>query len=411
MRRVRVADFQYRGRDQRGQLVQGQVQASDENGAADILLRRGVTPLAIQPFKARQAIDLKGLLKPSVGLNELIIFVRQMHSLTKAGIPVLRAIEGLAEHASNKTLRATLLDIADQLERGRSIAKAMDDHKRVFPRLVIAIVHVGENTGQLEQSFEQLVTYLEGEEETRKRIKAATRYPMFVMITLFIAIVALNILVVPTFASMFANFQVELPLSTRILIGSSAAFTKYWWAMLAAVIALVVAVKAWLKTDTARERWDFWKLKIPVVGSIIERSMLARFNRSFAVMLRAGVPLTQALSLVAEAVDNAFMAVRIKQMRRSVESGETLYRVSKASGLFTPLVLQMIAVGEETGSLEDSLFDSAGYYEREVDYDLKNLTSKLEPILVVFVAGIVLLLALGIFQPMWNMMSAYQGGV
>ena len=406
-----MAEFQYRGRDQGGLLVKGRVQASDENGAADILLRRGVTPLAIQPFKARQKLELNGLLKPRVGLNELIIFVRQMHSLTKAGIPVLRAIEGLAEHASNKTLRAALLDITDQLERGRSIAKAMDDHKRVFPRLVIAIVHVGENTGQLEQSFEQLVTYLEGEEETRKRIKSATRYPMFVLITLFIAIVALNILVVPTFASMFENFQVELPLSTRLLIGSSAAFTNYWWAMLAAIVALVVAVRTWLKTEAARERWDFWKLKLPVVGSIIERSMLARFNRSFAVMLRAGVPLTQALSLVAEAVDNAYMAARIKQMRRSVESGETLYRVSRASELFTPLVLQMIAVGEETGSLEDSLFDSAGYYEREVDYDLKNLTSKLEPILVVFVAGIVLVLALGIFQPMWNMMSAYQGGV
>ena len=406
-----MAEFQYRGRDQSGNLVKGQLQASDENGAADILLRRGVTPLAIQPFKAKRSLELNALIQPRVGLNELIIFVRQMHSLTKAGIPVLRAIEGLAEHASNKTLRAALLDITEQLERGRSIANAMDEHKRIFPRLVIAIVHVGENTGQLEQSFEQLVTYLEGEEETRKRIKAATRYPMFVMITLFIAIVALNILVVPTFASMFANFQVELPLSTRLLIGSSEFFTNYWWAMLAGTAGLVVAVKSWLKTEAAREGWDFWKLKIPAVGSIIERSMLARFNRSFAVMLRAGVPLTQALSLVADAVDNAYMAARIKQMRRSVESGETLYRVSKASGLFTPLVLQMIAVGEETGSLEDSLFDSAGYYEREVDYDLKNLTSKLEPILVVFVAGIVLLLALGIFQPMWNMMSAYQGGM
>lgn len=408
-----MAEFSYRGRDQAGKLVQGQLQASDESGAADSLLRKGVTPLEIKPYQQAWSLSLNvnELLKPRVGLNELIIFVRQMHSLTKAGIPVLRAIEGLAEHASNKTLRAALEDIADQLERGRSMAKAMDDHKRVFPRLVIAIVHVGENTGQLEQSFEQLITYLEGEEETRKRIKSATRYPTFVVFTLLIAIVVLNMLVVPTFASMFASFQVELPLSTRILIGSSHFFTHYWWVMLAAVMALVLVVKSWLKADHARQQWDRWKLKIPAVGSILERSMLARFNRSFAVMLRAGVPLTQALSLVADAVDNAYMASRIKQMRRSVESGETLYRVSKNSGLFTPLVLQMIAVGEDTGSLEDSLLDAASYYEREVDYDLKNLTAKLEPILVVFVAGIVLVLAMGIFQPMWNMMSAYQGGI
>lgn len=403
--------YSYRGRDRQGNLVTGQQQGSDINGVADALLRQGITPIDIKPASERSQIDWKKLLRRKVGLNELIIFVRQMHSLTKAGIPVLRAIEGLAEHASNPSLRAALVDIADQLERGRTMAKAMDDHKHVFPRLVIAIVHVGENTGQLEQSFAQLITYLEGEEETRKRIKAATRYPTFVLLTLVVAIVVLNMFVVPTFAAMFANFQVELPLSTRILIGSSSFFTQYWWALLIGILALIFAIKAWLKQPLARQRWDRLKLRIPAVGSILERSMLARFSRSFAVMLRAGVPLTQALSLVADAVDNAYMADRIKTMRRSVEGGETLYRVSRASGLFTPLVLQMIAVGEDTGSLEDSLLDAADYYEREVDYDLKNLTAKLEPILVVFVAAIVLVLAMGIFQPMWNMMSAYQGGI
>ncbi|MCL5050002.1 MAG: type II secretion system F family protein [Firmicutes bacterium] len=403
--------YSYRGRDRQGNLVTGQQQGSDINGVADTLLRQGITPIDIKPASERSQIDWKKLLRRKVGLNELIIFVRQMHSLTKAGIPVLRAIEGLAEHASNPSLRAALVDIADQLERGRTMAKAMDDHKHVFPRLVIAIVHVGENTGQLEQSFAQLITYLEGEEETRKRIKAATRYPTFVLLTLVVAIVVLNMFVVPTFAAMFANFQVELPLSTRILIGSSSFFTQYWWALLIGILVLIFAIKAWLKQPLARQRWDRLKLRIPAVGSILERSMLARFSRSFAVMLRAGVPLTQALSLVADAVDNAYMADRIKTMRRSVEGGETLYRVSRASGLFTPLVLQMIAVGEDTGSLEDSLLDAADYYEREVDYDLKNLTAKLEPILVVFVAAIVLVLAMGIFQPMWNMMSAYQGGI
>lgn len=403
--------YSYRGRDRQGNLVTGQQQGSDINGVADALLRQGITPIDIKPASERSQIDWKKLLRRKVGLNELIIFVRQMHSLTKAGIPVLRAIEGLAEHASNPSLRAALVDIADQLERGRTMAKAMDDHKHVFPRLVIAIVHVGENTGQLEQSFAQLITYLEGEEETRKRIKAATRYPTFVLLTLVAAIVVLNMFVVPTFAAMFANFQVELPLSTRILIGSSSFFTQYWWALLIGILVLIFAIKAWLKQPLARQRWDRLKLRIPAVGSILERSMLARFSRSFAVMLRAGVPLTQALSLVADAVDNAYMADRIKTMRRSVEGGETLYRVSRASGLFTPLVLQMIAVGEDTGSLEDSLLDAADYYEREVDYDLKNLTAKLEPILVVFVAAIVLVLAMGIFQPMWNMMSAYQGGI
>jgi MSHA biogenesis protein MshG len=406
-----MAEFSYRGRDRQGTMVDGALQANDENAAADLLMRRGITPLAIAPKKASLEINWREWLQPRVGLTELVIFVRQMYSLTKAGIPMLRAIDGLAEHTSNKRLREALQDVADQLERGRSMAAAMDDHKRVFPRLVIAVVHVGENTGQLEQSFAQLIEYLEGEQETRKRIKSATRYPMFVIFTLAIAVVVLNIFVIPTFADMFRSFSVELPLSTRILIGSSDFFVSYWWALIIGVVAMVMLVRYWLKGDAAKQRWDRWKLRIPAVGSIQERSMLARFCRSFAVMLRAGVPLTQALSLVADAVDNAYMAQRIKTMRRGIESGETLLRVSRSSNLFTPLVLQMVAVGEDTGSLEESLLDAAEHYEREVDYDLKNLTSKIEPILVAAVAGIVLVLAMGIFQPMWNMMSAYQGGM
>ncbi|RUO26682.1 MSHA biogenesis protein MshG [Aliidiomarina minuta] len=404
-----MAEFAYRGRDTKGALIKGALQAADENAAAEQLLRRGVTPLDIVPHKASFQFDWQQLLQPKVSLTELIIFVRQMYSLTKAGIPMLRAMEGLAEHTSNKTLRKALQDITEQLERGRSMAAAMDDHKRVFPRLVIAVVHVGENTGQLEESFGQLIEYLEGEQETRKRIKSATRYPLFVIITLAIAVVVLNIFVIPTFAEMFRNFAVDLPLSTRVLIASSAFFVNFWWALLLAIGAGVWLVRYWLKGDAARQRWDRWKLKVPAIGSILERSMLARFCRSFAVMLRAGVPLTQALTLVSDAVDNAYMKSRIRTMRKGIEGGETLLRVSKGSELFTPLVLQMVAVGEDTGSLEESLLDAAEHYEREVDYDLKNLTSKLEPILIACVAGIVLLLAMGIFQPMWNMMSAYQG--
>lgn len=406
-----MAEFAYRGRDTKGALIKGALQAADENAAAEQLLRRGVTPLDIVPRKVGVQFDWQQFLQPQVSLTELIIFVRQMYSLTKAGIPMLRAMEGLAEHTSNKTLRLALEDITEQLERGRSMAAAMDDHKRVFPRLVIAVVHVGENTGQLEESFGQLIEYLEGEQETRKRIKSATRYPFFVIITLAIAVVVLNIFVIPTFADMFRNFAVELPLSTRVLIASSGFFVNFWWALLLAIGAAVWLVRYWLKGDAARQKWDRWKLKVPGIGSILERSMLARFCRSFAVMLRAGVPLTQALTLVADAVDNAYMKDRIKTMRKGIEGGETLLRVSKGSALFTPLVLQMIAVGEDTGSLEESLLDAAEHYEREVDYDLKNLTSKLEPILIAGVAGIVLLLAMGIFQPMWNMMSAYQGNV
>ena len=219
----------------------------------------------------------------------------------------------------------------------------------------------------------------------------------------------LNIFVIPTFAEMFAKFNAELPLMTRILINTSNFFVAYWHVVLFVMLAAVIGVKSYLKTPIGRLKWDRIKLRIPIVGSIIERSLLARYSRSFAMILRAGVPMTTGLSLVAEAIDNAFMEEKVVDMRRSIEKGESLLRASKSSELFTQLVLQMVAVGEETGRVEELLQEAAEFYEREVDFDLKSLTAKIEPILISIVAGMVLILALGIFTPMWDMMSAIKG--
>lgn len=408
-----MAEYRYQGRDKNGQRVSGQLSGSNEDAVAAQLVQRGITPLTIVPGQSSsQSFEkLKSLFERDLPLSELIMFIRQMYSLTKAGISMLRAIQGLAENASNKQLREALNAIAADLERGRGLSAAMAEHPRCFPRVVIAVVHVGENTGRLEESFEQLSAFLEGEAETKKRIKSATRYPTFVLVTLAIAIVLLNIFVVPTFASMFASFDVELPLITRGLLATSSFFLNYWPVLIIGVVGALFGLKHWLRQPQAKNKWDRLKLKLPAVGSIIERSLLARFCRSFSVMLNAGVPLTQAISLVGDALDNEYMGNRVQDMRKGVERGESLLKVSKSSQLFTPLVLQMISVGEETGSLDSLLVEAAEYYEREVDYDLKNIMSKLEPILVGFVAGMVLLLAMGIFLPMWGMMDAYTGGM
>lgn len=407
-----MADFSYRGRGSDGKLVSGMVDASTESGAAEVLLRRGVTPIEIASAKKAAAKDSQSLelFKPKVRAEDLIVFTRQMYALTKAGIPMLRAMEGLAENTTNKRLSEVLFDLVDQLEKGRQLSAAMAMHPKVFPRLLVAVIHVGENTGQLEESFEQLSTYLGKEEETRKQVKEATRYPTFISITLVIAVFILNIFVIPTFASMFARFGVELPLATRILIGTSDFFVAYWPAMLLGIGVAWFGVIKYIGTATGKLKWDHFKLRIPLIGSIIMRSLLSRFSRSFSVMLRAGVPLTQGLSLVADAVDNSWMGRKINDMRRNIERGESLTRVTKSSLLFTPLVLQMIAVGEETGRVDEMLTEVADYYEREVDYDLKSLTAKIEPIMLAIVAVVVAVMALGIFMPMWDMMSAYQGG-
>jgi MSHA biogenesis protein MshG len=268
------------------------------------------------------------------------------------------------------------------------------------------MVHVGENTGKLDEAFEQLSFYLERELETRKQIKSATRYPIFVLIALVIAMVIMNVVVIPIFADMFKSFGAELPLMTKVLLATSEFFMTKWHYLLVSLALGIYLIYRYLQTENGRYKWDRTKIRMPIVGSIFERTLLGRFSRSFSMMLVAGVPLTAALNLVAESVGNSFMADRILNMRKNIEKGESLSRVAVSSQLFTPLVLQMVNVGEETGRVDELLSEAAEFYEREVDYDLKSLTSKIEPILIMIVAAMVLVLALGIFTPMWDMMSA-----
>lgn len=405
-----MSSFAYKGRDSQGNAVSGVVEAATEMAAAEQLMRRGVMPTELKPGKAKAAaLDWSLLLERGVRLDELVVFSRQMYALTRAGIPILRAIAGLEESAHSKPLKRALHALGEDLGNGRPLSSSMQAHPRVFSSLFVAIIHVGENTGQLEEAFLQLANYFELELETRKRIKTAMRYPSFVLIAIGIAMVILNIMVIPVFAGMFAKFGVELPLATRILLATSHFFVHYWWVMLGVLLAMVFGWRRWVSTVKGKLTWHRWQLKLPIVGTIIERSLLARFARSFSMMLKAGLPLNTALSLVADAVDNAWMAGRIRDMRAGIERGESLLRTAGSSGLFTPLVMQMIAVGEETGQVDDLLHEAAEYYEREVDYDLKSLTARIEPILIGIVAVMVLILALGIFTPMWDMMRAVRG--
>ena len=410
-----MPQFKYAGKTAQGGAQNGVIEAASSQAAAQALLAQNVVPISITEAKKGsasngEAFSVASLFEQKVGIDELIIFARQMYSLLKAGIPIIRAIKGLSENASHKRFQEILKDIAEQLEQGRNLSAAMAKYEKIFTRLTISVVVVGENTGKLDDVFLQLALYFEREQETRKRIKSALRYPTFVIIALVIAMFILNLFVVPVFTQMFERFNTELPIMTRVLIGTSDFFVNYWWALLIGIVAAIVMIKQYVNSEAGRLKWDRIKLKLPVVGSIIERSLLSRYSRSFSMILRAGVPLTAGLSLTADAVDNAFMQQRIREMRQGIEKGESLLRVSKNSELFSTLVLQMVAVGEETGRLEPLLEESADYYEREVDFDLKSLTAKIEPILIGFVAVMVLVLALGIFTPMWNMMSAVKGG-
>jgi len=410
-----MATFNYTGRNASGSQVKDTIDAVNADAAAEKLFKKGITPIAIVAVKEGKAsagsIDVMELLNNGkVSLEELIIFCRQMYALMRSGVPILRAINGMVESANSNALKKALADIGKQLEGGYTFSSALNGHPKIFDHLFVSLVHVGENTGQLDQSFLKLTSYLERELDTRKRIKTALRYPSMVVIALSAAMVILNIFVIPTFADMFSRLGADLPVTTKFLIASSNLFINYWHYMLLTIFVVFLTIRQSLKTKKGLYQWDRRKIKIPIIGSIIERSILARFSHSFAIVLKAGVPMTTGLSLVAEAVDNSYMQEKISAMRQGIESGESLLRSAVASALFTPLVLQMVAVGEETGRVDELLKEVGDYYEREVDYDLSTLTARIEPLLLVVVAAMVLVLALGIFTPMWDMASAMQGG-
>lgn len=404
-----MAKFKYKAKSSGGDYVTGVVEAGSLNEAMADLYQQNLIPIDLKQTADREGFKIKWPFGKRLGLPEIVMFCRQMYSLTKAGVPIIKAIAGLAESTDQECLRDSLRKLSKDLAGGKSLTLSMQEQSDIYSSLFISMVNVGENTGRLEDVFKQLADYYSMEYETRKRISAAMRYPTLVILFIAAAMVVLNIFVIPVFSQMFAKFGVDLPLTTRILIGTSNFFVQYWPIMAGVAVALPILIRWSLNKKSVRLAWDRVKLHLPVMGSIIDRSLLGRFSRSFSLMLQSGVPLNLALSLVAEAIDNKFLEERILDMRRQIEQGNSLSTVTTQSKMFTPLVLQMFAVGDETGRVDELLQEAADYYEREVDYDLKSLTAKIEPILLIFVAVIVAILALGIFTPMWDMYGAMQG--
>ncbi len=405
-----MATFHYRGRNPSGQLVTGDADAETADAVAGQLMQKGITPVQITPQKTQPTASFKApfLFFASVSQDEMILLCRQLYSLTRSGVVLNKAFRGLSESVRNEYFSKILAEIESSLNSGKNLTTALRKHPKVFNELFINIIQVGENSGQLDYSFKQLSIYLEQEKDTRRRIGTALRYPVMVMLALIIAMVVLNIWVIPIFADMFERFNTELPLATRILLATSSIMTNHWQTLLVATMTLIIALRYYLNTPKGRLLWHQCKLKIPLVGSILERASLARFCRSFAMMMKAGVPLINALELSSKAIGNDFMAIKVQSMRSGIQRGDSLLRTARACGLFTPLVMQMIQVGDETGRIDELLDEVAMFYEQEVDYELKNLSSSIEPIMLVMMSGLVMVLALGIFLPMWDMMSVVQ---
>lgn len=400
--------FAYKGRNARGELMQGVLEAADSGAVADQLLGTGVTPVEITVTKkvanaTGTATWWDRLSEKKVTSMDVQLFSRQLYTLLKAGVPIMRGLAGLQESAISKSFGRVIKDLRESLDSGRELSAAMRRHPEVFSQFYLSMVRVGEMTGRLEEVFLRLFDHLEFDRDMRERVKTATRYPSFVIFAMTAAMVIVNMFVIPAFVKVFEGFHAELPLMTRILIATSKFTVSYWPMMLVSAIAAFFGFRSWIGTVAGRYQWDKFKLRIPIAGKIVLKGTMARFARSFALSSRSGVPIVQALTVVSQTVDNAYLSARIEQMRDGVERGESILRTSAAAGVFTPVVLQMIAVGEETGSLDELMDEIAQMYEREVDYELKTLSAQIEPILIAFLGAMVLVLALGIFLPVWDL--------
>ncbi len=405
--------FAYKGRNARGELLQGVLEGADAGAVADQLFGTGVTPIDIVPSRRAASNGAAGgeggwqrLFEKKVGPIDVQLFSRQIYTLLKSGVPLMRGLAGLQESATSPTFARVIKDLRESLDAGRELSSAMRRHPRVFTPFYLAMVRVGEMTGRLEEVFLRLFDHLEFDRSMRERVKSATRYPSFVLIAMVAAIVIVNVFVIPQFVKVFTSMHVALPLMTRVLIATSSFTVAYWPAMLACAAGAFFGVRAWAATPKGRYTWDQYKLRLPIAGKIILKGTMARFARSFALSMKSGVPIVQALTVVAQTVDNAYLSARVEQMRDGVERGESILRTATAAGVFTPIVMQMIAVGEETGTLDELMDEIAAMYEREVDYELKTLSAQIEPIMISFLGAMVLVLALGIFLPIWDLGQA-----
>jgi MSHA biogenesis protein MshG len=405
-----VPFFAYKARNARGELMQGVLEAADSGAVADQLFNTGVTPIEIVVTKKAAANDGEAwwvkLFEKKVTSMDVQLFSRQLYTLLKSGVPIMRGLAGLQESAVSKSFGKVIKDLRESLDSGRELSAAMRRHPDVFTPFYLSMVRVGEMTGRLEEVFLRLFDHLEFDRDMRARVKTATRYPSFVVFAMIAAMIVVNIFVIPAFVGVFTKLNTELPLMTRILIGFSNFTVRYWPLMAGAAAACFWGFRAWVATQAGLYRWDKFKLSIPIAGKIVLKATMARFARSFALSSRSGVPIVQALTVVSQTVDNAYLCARVEQMRDGVERGDSILRTAAAAGVFTPVVLQMIAVGEESGSIDDLMDEIAQMYEREVDYELKTLSAQIEPILIVFLGIMVLVLALGIFLPIWDLGKA-----
>lgn len=400
--------FEYKGRTEDGMVVTGVQEAADADALGAALIGTRITPVEIKPKKTG-AVAIN-LFEEKITSLEVMIFSKQMYTLLKAGIPIMRALSGIQSSVGNPKLAQVVGQLRVSLDSGRELSVAMTEHPKVFNGFYISMIRVGETTGNLDNIFLRLSEHIEFDRFMRGQIKSALQYPMFVITAMAIAIVVINVMVIPQFEKVFASMHADLPFITKVLIAFSNFMRNYWFVLIGMIAAAGWSFKAYVKTASGRSNWDRIKMRIPIAGKIIFKGTMARFARSFALSTRSGLPILSALRLVSQTVENDYISAKILSMSAGIERGETILRTATQTGVFNSLVLQMIAVGEESGSLDTLMQEIADMYQADVEYDVKTLGAQIEPILIIFLGALVLVLALGVFLPIWDMSSVMLKG-
>jgi len=332
-----------------------------------------------------------------------VVSTRQLATLVKAGMPLLRALQTVSDQLEPGVLRQVFSLVAGDVEAGVRLSEAMRRHPRCFPVFYVNMIRAGEVGGLLDEILKRLAELMEKQQRIRERVRGALMYPAFVMVAAVAILIILMAFVVPTFLGMFAELGSALPLPTRILVAACTAIRQWWWLVLAGLVGLVGLLQAVVRTPKGKRYVDRLLLHVPVFGSLLQRLLIARFSRTLGTLLSSGVPILEALQTVRATVSNAVLDDALQAVERSLKAGESLARPIELSGAFPPLVSRMVALGEETGQLDRMLVQLADSYEEEVDIQLGGLTQLLEPLLIVFVGGIVGFIVVSMFLPLLSL--------
>ncbi len=388
----------------------GTIDAPTVEMAGNHLYQTGYFPIAIEEESASVSVNLSDYWKrfQKIKPEEIIVFSQQLSTLYKAGLPLLSGLKGLRDQTLNQRFKEILEEINLQVEGGNTLFGAMSKYPGVFSAVYLNMIRAGETSGRLGESLDRFVTLADRELRSRQKVKEATRYPKIVVFSVIMAFVVLLAFVIPRFAQVFAQFKTTLPLPTRIMIGVNNLFQNYWYLILPVFLLAPILLKRYIQTEKGRVFWDRLKTRIPGFGRLFIIAALSRFAHTFVMLNKSGIPILQTLEITSTTLNNVVISQSIEEISRLVREGRSLADAMRESGRFTSLVIQMVGVGETTGTLDEMLIRITEYYDIELENAIKKMTTYIEPALTLFMGIVVLFLALAIFLPWWNMATLFR---